>query len=156
MTTDRETLDRETLDRLFRYCFALTGQREDAEDLLHNSLEKYIHSRPGLVENTVAYIMRIARNSFIDQQRRQHHLPFDTTDGLDYLSDPEDDLENTIIDRLTLEKVWESLNPAEREAVYLWAVEGLSASEIGRFLDEPRGTILSRLHRLRRRVATTL
>jgi RNA polymerase sigma-70 factor, ECF subfamily len=64
----------------------------------------------------------------------------------------ERDLEETVVDAITATQIWNTLNPAEREVVFLWAVEGLSASEIADQLGEPRGTVLSRLRRLRMRV----
>ena len=36
--------------------------------------------------------------------------------------------------------------------MYLWAVEGYSTSELAEFLEMPRGTLLSKIHRLRIRV----
>ncbi len=74
------TFDREILDRLYRYCFVLTGQREDAEDLLHSALESYIRNRPEKVDYPVAYIRRIARNRYFDRLRKLKVVPFDTLD----------------------------------------------------------------------------
>ena len=147
------TFDRDTLDRLYRYCFVLTGQREDAEDLLHSAVESYINHRPKKVDYPVAYIRRIARNRFFDQMRKQKVVLFDFLDEPESYTDLEDDLEKVMVDRLTVERIWKFLGPVEREVVYLWAVEGMSAAEIGQHLDQPRGTVLSRLHRLRQRVA---
>jgi len=44
------------------------------------------------------------------------------------------------------------LRPEEREALYLNTVEGYTAVEIGAMTGEPRGTVLSRLHRARERL----
>ncbi|MEX0681564.1 MAG: RNA polymerase sigma factor [Balneolales bacterium] len=146
------TFDREILDRLYRYCFVLTGQREDAEDLLHSALESYIRNRPDKIDYPVAYIRRIARNRYYDQLRKQKVLPFESLEESGSYTNVEQNLENIIIDRLTVEKIWKTLSSVEREVIYLWAVEEMSAAEIGQHLDQPRGTVLSRLYRLRRRV----
>jgi len=37
----------------------------------------------------------------------------------------------------------------EREILYYWAVEGMTAAQIATTLDSRRGTVLSRIHRLR-------
>jgi RNA polymerase sigma-70 factor (ECF subfamily) len=44
------------------------------------------------------------------------------------------------------------LRPEEREALFLHGVEGYTASEISRLTGQPRGTVLSLLHRARQRL----
>lgn len=144
--------DRATLNALFRYCLALCGERESARDLLHDALEKYLRDAPRDIQEPVAYIRRIARNGFFDQCRRRRIVGFETLDEPDAYASTERDLEAVMVDRLTLEKVWLELTPPEREVVYLWAVDGLSASEIALQIGVPRNTVLSRLYRLRLRM----
>jgi len=146
------TFDRTTLNGLFRYCLALCGERENAHDLLHDALEKYLRDAPRDVQEPVSYIRRIARNGFFDQYRRQRIIGFETLENPDAHASTERDLEAMMVDRLTLEKAWLELTPPEREVVYLWALDGLSASEIALQLNLPRGTVLSRLRRLRLRM----
>jgi RNA polymerase sigma factor (sigma-70 family) len=150
------TFDRPTLDRLFRYCLALAGNREDAEDLLHTALERFLRKRPDEVAEPVAYIRRIARNHHFDRLRRVRVVQMEALDNPALHAEVEHDLESVMVDRLRVERVWGLLSPAEREVVYLWAVEGMSAREIAQHLDLPRGTVLSRLHRLRLRAAEEL
>jgi RNA polymerase sigma-70 factor (ECF subfamily) len=135
--------DRAMLNSLFRYCLALCGDRENAYDLLQDALEKYLREASRDVQEPVAYIRRIVRNGFLDQCRRQRIICFETLDEPDTHASMERDLEAAVVDRLTLEKVWRELTPPEREVVYLWAVDGLSASEIALLLGLPRGTVLS-------------
>jgi RNA polymerase sigma-70 factor, ECF subfamily len=44
------------------------------------------------------------------------------------------------------------LRPEEREALFLHEVEGYTASEISRMTGQPRGTVLSLMHRARQRL----
>jgi RNA polymerase sigma-70 factor (ECF subfamily) len=44
------------------------------------------------------------------------------------------------------------LRSEEREALFLHEVEGYTASEIGRLTGQPRGTVLSLMHRARQRL----
>src|SRR5260370_42570114 len=44
------------------------------------------------------------------------------------------------------------LRPEEREALFLHEVEGYTASEISRMTEQPRGTVLSLMHRARQRL----
>ena len=61
-------------------------------------------------------------------------------------------MEQIIASQLQVESVWQELSPDEREILYFWAVEGYSTSELAEFLQTPRGTLLSKIHRLRIRL----
>ena len=49
-------------------------------------------------------------------------------------------------------RLMEGLDPLERELLFLWAVEGYTARELGEATECSRGTVLSRLHRLRKKI----
>jgi len=144
--------DRATLDKLFQYCMVLHGDRDAAYDLLHHAIEKYLQQSPGGIENPMAYIRRIARNAFLDGVRRENTLPFEPLPDPDHYAGAERLLEALIIDQVTLDRVWRVLQPAEREVLYFWALHDMSATEIGWHLNQPRSTILARMHRLRKRM----
>lgn len=144
--------DRTSLNKLFHYCLALCGQRDEAYDLLQDSLEKYLTRRESPVTNPQAFIKRIARNRFFDLQRRKKIIQFDVLEDTDELVSDERDLESLLVDELTLRRVWQLLSAAEREVIFLWAVEDLSTAEIASQLSIPRATVLSRLRRLRLRI----
>ena len=65
-------------------------------------------------------------------------------------------LEQMVIDEQTLDQVWRLLDPLERELMYLWAVEGFTAQQIATELEQPRGSVLSRIHRIRKKLATAM
>lgn len=144
--------DRTSLNKLFHYCLALSGQHDDAYDLLQDSLEKYLSKEELSVANPQAYIKRIARNRFYDLQRRKKIIQFDVLEDVDELEGEERDLESILVDELTLRQVWQLLSAAEREVTFLWAVEDLSSTEIASQLGIPRSTVLSRLRRMRLRI----
>lgn len=146
------TFDSDTLNRLFRYCLSLSGERESARDLLHDAIEKYLRNTQQAIQSPEAYIRQIARNTFIDQLRKNN---IDITDAPlepELIASAEKSLEAMTIDKLTLEAIWKKLTHLEREVIYLWAVDGMSASEIALQIGQSRNTVLSRLHRLRRRI----
>ena len=87
------TLDRTTLDHLYRYCHVLCGNRDDAFDLLHDALEKFLHVPANEVAQPVAYIRRIARNRFFDQLRRKRVLDFEVLEDPDVYASTERALE---------------------------------------------------------------
>ena len=48
--------------------------------------------------------------------------------------------------------MWSLLDPLEREILYYWAAEDMTAAQIASTLGTRRGTVLSRIHRLRSRL----
>lgn len=144
--------DADTLNRLFRYCIALCGERENARDLLHDALEKYLQNTNKDIQKPEAYIRRIARNNYIDRLKKLNIEIAESLVDFDLLASTEKTVEAITVDKITLERVWRKLTPLERETIYLWAVDGMSASEIALQIGQPRNTILSRIHRLRERI----
>ena len=59
-----------------------------------------------------------------------------------------------MVAQLDLEIIWKELNTVEREVLYYWAIEGMTAQEIADQIDVPRGTVLSRIYRIRKRFDT--
>jgi RNA polymerase sigma-70 factor (ECF subfamily) len=145
--------DRDTLNRLYRYCRSLSDQESDAFDLLQTSLERCIKKPPRDGQVFVAYAMTVIRNAFFDQLRSRARValePFDedtVTVDFDLAS-----LENTALDRNELEQVWTEMTVVEREILYLWAVEGYSTDEVAKHLQKPRNSVLSIVHRMRKRL----
>lgn len=148
-------MNRQLLNKLYQYCFTLTGNGNDAYDLLQCSIEKYLSKKPLGKHNELSYLRKIIKNQFIDDRRKQQnrvHEAFDeviTYVDMDTLS-----LEQVVASQHQIEGIWQSLKPDEREMLYLWAVEGYSTSELANSLNIPRGTLLSRIHRLRTRLET--
>lgn len=148
-------LSNQQLQQLYQYSFSLTANADNAQDLLQTSLEKWLRANPvrnHKVQNPTAYVRKIIRNQFIDDCRRQQRIAFESLeDSAPSLAD-ERNLDDIIISKRELEYLWQQLNTAEREVLYLWAVMEYSAQEISNELEQPRGTILSRLYRLREKV----
>lgn len=139
------------LNKLFRYCLALCGDRDDAQDLVQDSVEKLMRQPAGAVNEVNAYLRQIARNRFYDGYRRKVSVPFEPLEQPDLILCAERDLEAMVIDEQTLHIVWAKLSSDEREVIFLWSVEGYSASEIALNLGLPRNTVLSRLRRVKLR-----
>jgi len=147
--------DQQDLNRLFRYCCALCDARPDAYDLLQSAIERCIRTPPDDPERRIAYAMRVIRNLHYDQLRRQRVVVFEPLEDSSQLPQAGmDSLESIMIDRDELEHAWRRMTTVEREIIYLWAVEGLSAAEISVQLERPRGSVLSIVHRMRKRLQT--
>jgi RNA polymerase sigma-70 factor (ECF subfamily) len=147
-------LDRPTLQRLFRYGFSLTRNEDAAYDLLQDALEISLRNAPANDNATISYVQRIMRNRFIDQYRREHRHPtvsYEDNNNQPVSIDPQV-LEDIVIAEYEVESIMALLEPLERELLFFWAVEGYTAQEIADRTDSPRGTVLSRIHRLRQKI----
>jgi RNA polymerase sigma-70 factor, ECF subfamily len=142
------SFNRQDLDSFYRYALSLTRKEEWAYDLVSHGVEKVL-SRP-FVLNKKAYAKRCIRNKFFDEyQRKEEAVAFiDEEVSLD-------DLEKTAINKDLIQKVLKVLNPEERELLYLWAMEDYSLSEIASLTKTPRGTLSSRLARLKKKLKST-
>lgn len=148
--------NQEILNRLYRYGYSLTNNEADAYDLLQDSITRLMENSNIKVnaDETIPYLRRMMRNKFIDQLRRDQHFPLEGLETIDTQVSVEDaeTLEKIVIAQQTLDIIWEKMMPLERELLHLWAVEGFNAREIAEQLDVPRGTILSRIHRVRKKI----
>jgi len=155
-----KTLDKKLLNQLYRYSISLTNNEDLAYDLLQSSLEKYLSSKATDIEVPVAYIKRIIRNKFIDQTRQQRFQYDVDADGINQLTDEKAleavSLEEIYIKQTEVDAVLGTMSSDERELLYLWAVEEYTFEEIAQMKQISRGTLLSRLHRLKKRVQLQL
>jgi len=135
-------------NKLFRYALSLCNNQDDAFDLVQASFEKYLRSKVQ-VEKPVPYIRTIIRNRYFDDYRR-HKLS--VVADVDYDDEELKTLEELQIDHQEVELVLSQVNDDEREILFLWAVEGFTIQEIANLSGEPKGTLLSRVHRLKKRL----
>lgn len=143
--------DSAQLNNLYRYALSLTANQEDAYDLLQTALEKLLRSKQ-THHNEMAYLRTIIRNQFIDQCRRNNLIDFEPIHEENLAPLDTEPLEKAIIDEDYVNTLMMALNPIEREALFLWAVMDYTASEIAEETGESRGTILSRLHRIKKKL----
>jgi len=141
------------ITRGYRYAFALSNDPSQAEDLLQEAFLKVLKANRAL---DVAYLFVTIRNHFIDTKRREGLAVFEHLDE-------EQRAENEacwIVDRSfskgDLQSSLNSLRSIEREVIYLCAVEGYGAAEVGEMLGYPRGTISSLLTRARSKLTHLL
>jgi RNA polymerase sigma-70 factor (ECF subfamily) len=157
-TLDPETLG-DHLDRLFRAAWALSGSREDAEDLVQDTYERVLR-RPRIVrrDDDLGYLYRTLRNTWFNARRTASRRPRVTAE-LDELqaastrrdSDPELAAETNLV----FEAV-SALPDAMREVLIAVDVIGLSYAEAGKALGVHENTVPTRLARARLKVAETL
>lgn len=126
---------------VLRLAYSYLHNREDSEDVLQETLIKYIKTAPEFEndEHAKAWLLRVAANiskNRIDYNRRRQ------TDEL---------AEELVAENETdLSFVWtavKSLRPAQREAIHLFYQEGYSTKEIADILGRNESSVRSDLKR---------
>ena len=159
------------LDALHNFAMRLSGQENDADDLVQDTFLKawrFIESYQRGT-NAKAWLFRILRNSFINEFRKKSREPH-TTDysELDdrYTGSDEDhyvytpvDLRVEVFKNLLGDEVTRALQALDvnfRLIILLSDVEEFTYEEISKILDIPIGTVRSRLHRARNELKSLL
>jgi RNA polymerase sigma-70 factor, ECF subfamily len=149
----------EHLHRLYRAAWALTGSREDAEDLVQETYARVL-ARPRLLrgDNDLGYLLSVLRNTYLTQRRTASRRPQVTT-TLEQIHAPEPRSHTQPEQALAAREVYAAI--AELPELFrlpLVAVDivGLSYREAARSLGTREATITTRLHRARQRIALTL
>ncbi len=148
-------INKADLNSLYQYAMALGVSQADAADLVQETVEKTLLHFNGTEEVKPKWMRKTLRNRHIDVLRRLqrfHHQPFDTVEEQDIYALDTERLEDLIISEGEFEFYWGLLKQNEKELVYLWAIEGYTAAEIGEQMDCSRNTILSRIHRIKGRL----
>jgi RNA polymerase sigma-70 factor (ECF subfamily) len=138
------------IPNLRRYARALVGDRDGADDLVQDTLERAVRKfhlwKPGDLR---AWLFSIMHNVFVNQLKSRKI-------GLDVEID-EETLAARIptvsgTDVMDLQRGLQGLAPEQREVVLLIALEDMSYADVSRALGIPIGTVMSRLSRGRERL----
>lgn len=143
-THERNDLE-DLIGKAFRYAFTLTKDRESAEDLVQEALTKLMEKNKKYKNS---YLYTTIRNLFIDNYRRSKIVKMEKLEYTEYKIKSED---NFILEPI-LEKAMNSLKNSEREILYLFVVENFTAKELSELTGKPIGTILSTVHRAKRKL----
>jgi RNA polymerase sigma-70 factor (ECF subfamily) len=151
---DRQLLD--WVPRLRRYARALAGNREDADDLVQDTLER-AWSRAALwrgVADMRAWLFGIMHNLHVDGVRRPRVPTIGLGDG-----DGEGDADVAVppaqgerLAVLDLQAALDRLPLEQKEVLLLVALEDMAYAEVAEALGIPVGTVMSRLSRGRERL----
>jgi RNA polymerase sigma-70 factor, ECF subfamily len=143
------------LDRLYRAAWALSGSREDAEDLVQETYARVL-ARPRLLrrEDDLGYLLRALRNTFLTQKRTESRRlrPAPLPDELDLLADPHAQQPQAAVEAREVYAAVAALPADRRDVLVAVDVTGLSYEEAARALRIPIGTVMSRLYRARQQV----
>ncbi len=147
----------EQIPRLRRYARALTGNRDAADDLVQDTLERALARsalfRPG--GNARAWLFAIMHNVFVNQVRSaatRRTVPLDP----DTLEAAGQDAAYEGLEIRDIERALALLPAEQREVVLLVGLESLSYADTARVVGVPVGTVMSRLSRGRERMRRLL
>lgn len=138
------------IPKLRRYARALLRDRDAADDLVQDSLERALtrldNWRSG--ENPRRWLFTIMHHLFVDQMRKVNRrgktvvLPQEAVENLASPVSQQDSVAaRDILDAL------EAISPERRAAIVMVAVEGFSYAEAANILGIPAGTLMSRIAR---------
>lgn len=147
---------------LLRVAMSLTAQPADAEDLVQDTLlraYRAVDRFDGRYPRAwLLTIMRHAEAS-LHRQRRPHLLD-DPDADLDRLASAHQATPEQLVVDLTFDEVVEAVFVAlplrDQQVVHLVHVDGLSYADAALVLGVPKGTVMSRLHRARKRIRDQL
>jgi len=144
------------IERLYRAAYGLCGSRQDAEDLVQDTYERVLR-RPRFVrrDDDLAYLLRVLRNTWVSSRRSRTVTVAPAGDEIEEIGGAHDPIGQRIEGAAVFAALQELTEPL-REALVAVDVVGLSYREAAKALGTREGTIMSRLHRGRGRIAELL
>ncbi len=144
---------------LYGMCLKMMGSKEDAEEMLQESLTKiwrYAQSYDADKARLYTWMINITRNTCIDQIRKNDRRP--------QIQDVELNVDNgeatpkteTPVDHIGLKKELMSLREEDRKVLELAYFYGFSQSEISKKLNVPIGTVKTRARKALNELKTRL
>jgi RNA polymerase sigma-70 factor (ECF subfamily) len=147
------------LDRLHRAAWGLCGSREEAEDLVQETVARVL-AKPRQLhgEEELAYLLRALRNTFLTGRRTASRRPREaaTLDDVAAADPRSDGRPEAALEAHELFAAIAALPDEFRLALVAVDVAGLSYREAAELLGTGEATITSRLHRARQRVTREL
>ena len=159
---------------LYRYAYRWTGDADQAEDLVQETLTRLYSEMPRLreIEQIRPWVARVMYRIFVDGLRRTHRSPVvyvgrSGSTG-EFLEDEDEDgqapdeawnpetLTEQAFERERIEAAWAHLHQQHRVVLSLHEIEGYSLEEVAHIIEAPLGTAKSRLNRARNRLRALL
>lgn len=147
------------LDILYRTARSLTRTPSDAEDLVQETLLRAFRAIDRFDGRyPKAWLLTIMRNANINRARKKTpdllddpELTFERSTKFAETVTPEDDVVEPIFDA-AVQQAFDRLPTDFRNVVELVDLNGLAYAEAAELLGVPVGTVMSRLHRARKRI----
>lgn len=144
------------------FALKLTRDKEEANDLMQETMLKAISNREKFAEGTnlKAWLYTIMKNTFITQYHRmvRRNTFIDTTDNLHYLNSNDHVTHNSSSTSFALEDINEALEDLKDEyrVPFMMHFRGFKYHEIADELQIPIGTVKNRIHIARKSLKGSL
>ena len=138
-------------DNMFHFALQLTANRDEAKDLLQETILKALDNYDKFVENTnfKSWILTIMRNIFINNYRKMVscHTIIDKTENLYHLNLPQDSGLDTPEESLNVQDINKAINRLDKDMKepFSMLIAGYKYDEIAENLSLPLGTIKNRI-----------
>jgi RNA polymerase sigma-70 factor, ECF subfamily len=132
----------------------------DAEDLVQETYARAFDAwqkgrRPRNVEAWIATICLNAGRSWVRRASRRREVPTEMDPSLPDPADVEEEALAGVRRKVVHEALWK-LPEEQRIAIALMDLAGFTAREVARITRSPRGTVLARVHRGRKKLSEML
>ena len=140
---------------VFRYAYAVLGNRADAEDITQTTFMNALRAleRGDRPRKPTNWLITIAHNLIRQRFRQQQARPLEVELDLDVVA-TEDADDGPSIDDLV--RALQRIPPTQRQALVLRELEGRSYAEIGELLDVSQSALEALIFRARRSLADEL
>jgi RNA polymerase sigma-70 factor (ECF subfamily) len=141
-------------DEIFRFALYKLSDREKAKDVVQDTFVRawtYIQDDGFVLDNSRAFLFKIARNLVIDSYRKVKHMSIDALEEIIHF-DISDNFQSRdeIHDAVDMSIVLEALNILDvddRDIVIMRYVDGLSVKEIADVTGQRENTVSVKIHR---------
>lgn len=126
----------EQYDRIYRYCYYKLRDVQQAEDITQETFLRYLeYNKSKDIKRPLAFLYTIARNLCIDWFRRQNteELPEQLPEQLSA-----EEIENHMLDSISLRKALLELEERERELVLLRFVNEVPVADLSKIYEISR------------------
>lgn len=166
VSDEARTLEREFEERLgdssglaFRVAYGVLRRREDAEDVAQDALARAFRNMAQLRDRNAfrAWLVRIAWRLALDHRRAGQRR--ERREQVATVPEPVANVEDMAVATEFRGRLWTAIDELPdklRIVIVLGAIQELDVREVARLLDLPEGTVKSRLHLARRRLAERL
>lgn len=135
---------------LRRYAFTLFHKQDEADDLVQDCLERALQKQDLWQKESSlrAWLFTMQHNIFINQLKSKARKPelVSSTETLTDIIEPN----QPNVTMRDIHYCMQQLPEDQREVLLLVTVEGFSYKEVGKIVDIPLGTVMSRLSRARK------
>jgi RNA polymerase sigma-70 factor (ECF subfamily) len=154
--------------KIYNFCYRMTNNREDAEDLAQEVFIKVYRNLDGFKGDSKfsTWIYRIAYNTCVDKHRRKKKIQFFSLDsgndenvGTMQLVSGNPLPEDEVIQKERYKKIQAciaSLKPKYKTVIILRDIQNYSYEEIAEILQLPLGTVKSHISRARAALSDAL